>query len=137
MTNKMIKGTQYIEIVKRYFSFLEEEFHFEIFNEKIFGSAFFDVEYKDKERVVSISYENIEDYFLVIIFILQNGKKPDYDDKTRTINLHKLNATILTKLDKNQMILNNNYFLKFTAENETERKILKSAKELRLCLKNL
>jgi len=132
----MIAGSIYIAIVKAYFDFLITEFNFKISEEKIRGNVFYDVQYKDKTRIVSISYENIEDYLLVIIFLLQNGKLPDYDDKTKTLHLNKINAQILSRIDKNEIILNNEYFYKFNPKDELERKLLKSAKELRLCLKH-
>ena len=132
----MIEGTQYIETVKAYFSFLIAEFGFQISEEKIRGNAFYDVQYKDETHIVSISYENIEDYLLVIIFILQNGELPDYDDKTKTLHLNQLNAKVLSRVDKGEINLNNEHFLKFKAKDELEKKLLKSAKELRLCMKH-
>ncbi len=132
----MIEGNQYIETVKAYYNFLVTEFCFRVLEEKIRGNAFYDVQYKDETRIVSISYENIEDYFLVIIFLLQNGELPDYDDKTKTLHLNQLNAKVLSRVDKNEINLNNEYFFKFKAKDELERNLLKSAKELRLCLKH-
>lgn len=130
----MKEGNQYVNTVKNYFEFLISEFRFRILEEKIRGNAFYDVQYIDSKRIISISYENIEDYLLVIIFILQNGKLPDYDNKTKTLHLNQLNAKILTNIDKKEINLNNEYFSKFHAIDELERKLLKSAKELRLCL---
>jgi hypothetical protein len=132
----MIAGSQYIETVKAYFGFLITEFGFKVPEEKIRGNAFYDVQYKDEIRVVSISYENIENYLLVIVFLLQNGGLPDYDDKTKTLHLNNLNALVLSKVDKREIDLNNDYFVKFNPESELERKLLKSAKDLRLCLKH-
>lgn len=130
----MKEGNQYINTVKNYFEFLISEFRFRILEEKIRGNAFYDVQYIDSKRIISISYENIEDYLLVIIFILQNGKLPDYDNKTKTLHLNQLTAKILTNINKKEINLNNEYFSKFHAIDELERKLLKSAKELRLCL---
>ena len=79
----MVEDLEYIETVKLYYSFLETEFGLSKVNETINGNAFYDVEFKDKERVISISYENIEDHLEVIVFMLQNGKMPDYDDKKK------------------------------------------------------
>lgn len=132
----MIIGSIYSIIVQAYFEYLITEFGFKISEEKINGNAFYDVQYIDKTRVVSISYENIEDYLLVIIFLLQNGALPDYDDKTKTLHLNKLNAQILSRIEKSEISLNDEYFAKFNPKNEFERKLLKSAKELRLCLKH-
>ena len=130
----MKEDKEYVNTVKNYFEFLISEFRFKILEEKIRGNAFYDVQYVDSKRVISISYENIEEYLLVIIFILQNGKLPDYDNKTKTLHLNQLNAKILTNIDKKEINLNNEYFSKFHAIDELERKLLKSAKELRLCL---
>ncbi len=81
----MIEGNKYIETVKSYFEFLIAEFGFKLSEEKISGHTFYDIKYKDNARVISISYENIEDYLLVIIFMLQDGELPDYDDKTKIL----------------------------------------------------
>lgn len=132
----MLEGNIYIEIVKEYYSFLITEFNLPLINEKVRGNAFYDVQYGDKERVVSISYENIEDYLQVIIFILRNGRLPDYDDKKKTLHLQRLTPIVFAEVDKSEIDLNNAYFLKFHAKNELERELLKSAKELRLCLKH-
>jgi len=132
----MVEDLEYIETVKLYYSFLETEFGLSKVNETINGNAFYDVEFKDKERVISISYENIEDNLEVIVFMLQNGKMPDYDDKTKTLHLKQLNRLVMAKASKEEINLNAEYFAKYNAKNELERKLLKEAKELRLCLKH-
>lgn len=132
----MIEGLEYIEVVKLLYSFLESEYNFNILNESINANVFYKVNYRHLGRVVSISYENIEDYLVVNIFKLNNEQMPDYDDKRMTLHLNKLYAAIISKLDRNEINLNNEYFAKFQAKNELERKLLKSAKELRLCLKH-
>jgi len=132
----MIEGNQFIETVKSYFAFLESEFNFKVLEEKIIGNAFYDVQYRDETRLVSVSYENIEDYLLVTIFMLRNGELPDYDDKTKTLHLNQLNAIVLPRVDKTEISLNSDNFSMFQPRNELERKLLKSAKELRLCLKH-
>jgi len=132
----MIEGKKYVEVAKEYFGYLISEFGFKISNEKIRGNAFYDLQYTDKISVVSISYENIEDYFQVIVFILQNGELPDYDDKTKTLHLNKLNAEVLPRIDISEISLNNDCFSKFNPQEELERKMLKSARDLRLCLKH-
>lgn len=131
----MIDGKQYIDIIKEYYSFLVTECNLLVVNEKVRGNAFYDVQYGDKTKVISMNYENILDYFQVTIFKLQNGKMPDYDDKTKTLHLNKLNADVISKADKSEVDLNNKYFAQFNAKDELERKLLKSAKELRLYLK--
>lgn len=132
----MIEIQEYIEAVKLFYSFLETEFSFSKVNETINGNAFYDVEFKNKERIISISYENIEDHLEVIIFMLQNGKLPDYDDKTKTLHLKQLNRQVMAKASREEIILNAEYFAKCKAKNEIERELLKEARELRLCLKH-
>lgn len=132
----MNDAKKYIETVKEYYSFLITECDLSIINEKIRGNAFYDIQYGDKTKIVSISYENIEDYFQVIIFKLQNGGIPNYDDETKTLHLNKLNKVILSKTEKNEFNLNNEYFSKFHTREKLQKEILKSAKELRLFLKH-
>jgi len=132
----MIEGQEYLDAVKQFYSFLETEFGFSKINETIDGNSFYDVEFKNKERIISISYENIEDHLEVIVFMLQNGILPDYDDKTKTLHLKQLNEQVMATASKEEIILNAGYFVKYKAKNEIERVLLKAAKELRLCLKH-
>lgn len=133
----MIEGKKFIKDANVYFNYLISEFGFKVLSEKIRGNTFYDLQYSDGKRILSVSYENIEDYLQIIIFILQNGELPDYDDKTKTLHLNKLNEQILPKVDRNEIAFNNEYFMKFKAQDALERQLLKSAKELRLCLKHL
>ena len=131
----MIEGKEYISIVDLYYSFLKIEFRFRKTNEVINGNAYYNVEFTDKERNISIAYENIEDHLEVVVFILQNGKMPNYDDKTKTLHLKQLNKIVIANSNKEEIHSNAKYFAKFNVNNEIERKLLKEAKELRLCLK--
>jgi hypothetical protein len=132
----MVEDLEYIKTVKLYYSFLESEFEFRRTNETITGNAFYDVEFKDKERIISISYENIEDHLEIIVFLLEDGKMPNYDDKSKTLHLKQLNRLVMAKASREEINLNAKYFVKYNAKNEIERKLLKEAKELRLCLKH-
>jgi hypothetical protein len=132
----MIDGSEYIKIIKSYYSFLESDFAFNAANETVNGNAFYDLEYRDKQKVISISYENIEDHLEVIVFKLQNGKMPDYDDKSKTLHLNQLNKLVMPKVSKAEISSNAEYFSKYNAKDELERKLLKGAKELRLCLRH-
>ena len=131
----MTDGTKYTRIVKMFFSFLITEFGFRLSKVTENGNAFYDVEYRDSSRAVFISYENIEDYLQVIVFKLKNGKLPDYDDETNTLHLNELNKRVISGIDMNEIERNSEEF-KFDANAELERKLLKSAKELRLALKH-
>jgi len=133
----MIGGTKYIDSVKEYFNFLITQFSFEILEEKIRGNAFYDMQYTDTTKVISISYENIEDYLLVIVSILQNGELPDYDDKTKTLDLKQLNVSIFPTISRSEITENHQFFTNLVPKNELEKKLLKYAEELRLCLNHL
>lgn len=132
----MIEGEKYIEDVKAYFNYLITEFGFRMLNEKVRGNAFYDLQYSDGNRIVSVSYENIEDYLQVIVYMLQNGELPDYDEKTKILHLNRLNAQVMSIIDRNEIGLNNEFFIKLNAKSKIEKQLLKSAKELRLCLKH-
>jgi hypothetical protein len=130
----MLNGKDYIQKIKSFFSFLEKELNFKVINEIINGNAFYDVEYSDKIYTISISYENITDHIEVTLFKLQNGKLPHYDDKSKSLHLKNLNTSIIPKLLKTDIQLNNKQFRKFKVESIFEKKLLKEAKELRICL---
>jgi len=59
----MIDADRYSDFVKRTFSFLETEFNM-MFGDFIKnGNVFYDVQYRDREKIISISLETIENYF--------------------------------------------------------------------------
>ena len=131
----MVEGSEYVQVVKRLFSFLSEEYGIADISQKINGNAFYDVQYHSPSKVISISYENIEDYLQVIVFKLRNGKLPDYDDKTQTLHMSALNEIVFSKVSKTDIGLNNQYFDNhIKAETTFERKLLKPAKDLRLAM---
>lgn len=133
----MIDGKSYIEIVQRYFSFLQSELGFVASKPTIRGNVFYDVQYRNNESVVSISYENIEDYLLTNIYILEEGKLPVYENKTKTLHLRNITSVIYPTLDRKVIAKNNEYFSMFKAVQPLERRLLKEAKDLRLCLRGL
>lgn len=130
----MITGENYINTVGRYFSFLVTEFGYSLPKITENGNAFYDMEYISSKNIISISYENIEDYLQVIVFKLINGQLPDYDDKTHTLHLSELNKLITSKVDKEQIEKNAQWFKDYKYTDAFERKLLKSAKDLRLVL---
>lgn len=132
----MIEGENYMKIVDDYFDFLKTEFGFSKSEEKIRGSSFYDAHYVNEERIISISYENLEDYLQIIVFMLIDGQLPDYDDKSKTLHLNHLNSLLMAKIEKDAIINNNQYFSKYNVKTELERKLLKGARELRICLMN-
>lgn len=133
----MTDENKFIDLVDSYFHFLIEEFDFRKAGVKANGNAFYSFRFQHDLKEVSISYENISDYYSVTVYLLDNGVRPDYDDKTKTLHLDKLNKLILRQLSIDQIKANNEAFLNLSATSELERKMLKSAKELRLCLQHI
>lgn len=131
----MIDSAQYIETVRRYFSFLITEFNLHEISHTINGNAFFDIQYGDTKKTISISYENIEAHLKVIVFKLLNGNLPDYNDEAHTLYLSALNALAMPKTAAEDFIENNLFFAAHAPKNTMERQLLKSGKDLRLCLK--
>ena len=121
----MIDGNEYLKKVKDYYNFIIEEFNFKVEEEIINGNFFYRIRYKDKTRAVTISYENAEDYLSLFISILQNGKLPNYDDKTKTLHLKQINKIVILNCSKEDINLNNEYFNRINAKSDLERKLLR------------
>lgn len=132
----MISSQQYLIRVSEYFSYLVNEFGFEIVKEEIREDIFYEQHFSDTRKVVSVSYENIEDYLQIIVYFLENGELPAYDDEKWTLHLAHLSSVVFPTLDQREIKQNNEMFDKFEAQSEIEKSLLKGAKELRLCLKH-
>ncbi|MDR1976852.1 MAG: hypothetical protein LBQ18_07655 [Campylobacteraceae bacterium] len=130
----MIDGDKYIETTSAYFDFLIKEFGFKIFAKTINGNFFYSVQYKNETQLISISYENLEDFLSIAIVSLKDGGANVYDE-TKALNLNQLSAKILPHINKNGITENNKYFYQYSPQNAAERQLLKTAKELRICLK--
>lgn len=132
----MIDDQEFIRQVRDYFAFLESEFGFVFTKEKIKGNFYYDIQYCNNNRLVSVSYENIEDYLLVIVFLTQSGELPDYDDQSKTLHLSKMTQCVFPQLSKGEIDANTLDFIDFYPKDEIGFKLLKAAKELRLCLRH-
>ncbi|MDP4216254.1 MAG: hypothetical protein Q8927_08630 [Bacteroidota bacterium] len=132
----MIDAAAYFEEVKRYFIYLITEYSFWIRDEEIRANVYYDLRFRSQEKEISISYENLEDYFLVRLYLLHDGQMPKFNDKEGIMDLRKLNEVIISRLDKQEILLNNEFFANFSPSNLIGREILKAAKDLRLCLKH-
>jgi hypothetical protein len=130
----MISTSSYLEAVKEYFAFLVAEFAFILSEEMTRGAVFYDVQYRSAAQVVSISYENMEDCLLVIVYQLVNQHLPDYDDKRRTLHLNVLNHAVKNVVGPEDRAENQRHFQGLKSKGTVERQLLNSAKELRLCL---
>ena len=132
----MIAARAYLAAAKAYFAFLIPEFGFTLSKEAARSAVFYALEYRSQAQVISISYENLEDYFQVIVFQLVNHQLPDDDDQRHTLHLHALNQALAPLVGPADWEENQRHFRAFQPEGTVERRLLKSAKELRLCLTN-
>lgn len=133
----MLNKINYIKIVRKFFSFLENEYFLNQIKEVKNGNVFYEVEYKNMILAVSISYEVVGEYLEVIIFKLNEGRLPDYDDKTQTLHLSKLNKRLLPQISSSEILENNLFFKDMVVSSIIEKNLLKKAKELRLILNRL
>jgi hypothetical protein len=133
----MIDEEEYFRIVDRYYSFILIEFYFVKSEKMAIGNSFLKVEFTNSKFTIYISYENVESYLRIIVFELINGAMPSYDDSTHTLHLSRLNTLVMSKVNKDEVRVNAQFFSAQNPKTDIERKLLKGAKELRLCLKHL
>lgn len=107
----MISGDEFIRFAKNCFRFLIDELGYVELSVTNRTGIFYDVEYKKDDMVISISYENRENYLQVLLLKLQKGIKPDYDDKKHTIHLERLNSQVLNLLSNAAYKENDSFFL--------------------------
>jgi len=129
----MIDGNLFFVSVKKYFNFLVIEQGFSLLEENTRGNIYFEVQFKKETTIISISYENHEDYLSIVIYKLQSGRIPSFNDKANIIELKSLTAKIIPDLDKIEINNNNEFFSEFHVDSLIEKKIMKSARNLRLC----
>ncbi len=131
----MITELSFENIVKTYFSFLTDEFSYKTKDIANNGNLFYEIIYECFSNIISISYESYQDYLLVKLYVLKDGKMPDYDDSNYSFRLNELNKKVFPFIDNVEIIENNEFFSRYQALNDFEKELLKSAKELRLYLK--
>lgn len=131
----MISSQFFVTKVSDYFAFLVSGFDFEFDDLTVREDIYYEQRFNDGRKVVSISYENLEDYLKVTVYLLENGQLPAYDDEQRTLLLGQINAAVFPNIGKTEIEQNNNYFACFQAQSEFEKHLLKQAKDLRLSLK--
>lgn len=132
----MISSQLFILKVAEYFDFLVTEFDFELVQGKVVENIFYEQRFSDGRKVVSISYENIEDYLQIIVYLLENGLLPDVDDGIRTLHLKQLNSVIFPLVSRDELEAKREEFGRFNASGKIENDLLKGAMELSLCLKH-
>lgn len=86
----MINREEYYNAVKKYFGFLVERYDFLVLDKKSQNTMLYDVEYTDKNHIISISYEIMGEGVNIVIFKILNNQRSDYDDYANTIHLNRI-----------------------------------------------
>ena len=86
------------------------------------------------DHAVFVYYEPGDDALSVIIFRRDNGNLSDIDNRSQSPRLQDLNRRYMHLVTKEDLVLNEEEFEGIDVEDEMERQLLKSAKELRLVL---
>ncbi len=132
----MISGNSFVNSTKMFFSFLENEFGMKINEIIVNGNFFYAIRYSNDFFLVSISYENIENYFNVQLIRKIDGMFASFDDVNNSINLKRLYFLTLKRISKCELDKMNAEFDIHT-NNNFEKMILESAKKLKTCLNNI
>ncbi|MCC2545499.1 hypothetical protein LJY25_03515 [Hymenobacter sp. BT175] len=130
----MVEAQVFLRAAKTYFAFLVSEFAFAELSETVRSVVFYELQYRNAAQVVSISFENLEDYLQITVFQLVNQQLPDYNDSHHTYHLHTLNHALSKLVGPDDWQENQRFFEEFKPEGTVERRLLKAAKELRVCL---
>ena len=86
----MINREEYYNAVRKYFNFLVEKYDFLELSKKNQNTMLYDVEYTDKNHIISISYEIMGEGVNIVIFKILNNQRSDYDDYVNTIHLNRI-----------------------------------------------
>lgn len=133
MAKEHINEEQYFGVVTAYFSFLVTELGFNLSREYTNSSFFMMAEYRRGiELLVSIPYEQGNDYLDIMIFRLDNGREPHYDDLSRNLQLRRITDEILAGVSRNEKVANSKLFSQFHAGTDIEKRLLNAAKAMRL-----
>jgi len=124
---------EFVNNVQLFFSFLKDEYGMIVIDKISRKNIFHSVRYENDHFLISISYECIENYFNVQLIRIINGKLSSYDDVVNSYSLDRLYALITPYVD-NKKLYENTKLFDFHINNEIQKKILKSAKKLRICL---
>lgn len=132
----MLTGNEFINVAKHSFSFLKSEFGMETEKIIIRSNVFYAIRYSNSFILISISYENIDDYFNIQLIKKIYGKISHYDDLNNSMNLTSLNRLIMEKIKNDELVENQKKIILHTTDN-FEKRILRDAIKLQFCLRNI
>ncbi len=88
-----MNGVEFVQAIRREVLPVLEPLGFRL--ETSVSGRMYSAEFVTPTHVVSISYEPGDDYFLVLVFTVIDGKRSDIDDVARTPRLNNLNQRYL------------------------------------------
>jgi hypothetical protein len=86
------------------------------------------------DRAIVVSYEPGDDYLLIALPTVVNGIQSDLDNRESSPRLSDLAGRAMSNASAAQLQANAAYFAGRHADRPLSRKLLKAAKDLRICL---
>jgi hypothetical protein len=128
-----MNGDNFLRIVDEAFTQFMSDLGF-IMEKPIVGGRLYSVTFTGVRHAVSVSFEPDNIQPSVLVFTLVGGRKSSIDDRSATPRLSDLNATFMKSVTQQERAINDAFFNSIVANDNQERLLLKSAKELRLVL---
>jgi len=99
-----MENFEFIEYVKKEFNFLITEFDFKI-EKEIKDQLVYGVLYKNTSKAIQVYYEVLDQLSFVMIFRLNNGELPAWDDTANAVPLHKISDFVSTVYEIDKSVL--------------------------------
>ena len=128
-----MNNQDFLSVIERAFKPFLGELGF-VMGAPILGGKFYQVSFEAVAHAVTVSYEPGEDYLVVLVFQCKDGRRPDVDDRTRTLRLTDLNVRYMAGITPSERIENERFFASVVPSDLEEGTLLSAAKELRLVL---
>lgn len=128
-----MNGQDFLRIVKATFVPFLKEMDF-VMNDPSISGRFYRVSFTGPSNVVSVSYEPSDDTLFIMVLSRENGQLSDIDDRLKTPRLADLNSRYMQKIGSDERASNEVFFESVVVRDNSERLLLKAAKELRLVL---
>lgn len=125
-----MKAIEFIEYVKKEFSFLVSEFGFKV-EKEIKDELVYGVLYKNASRAIQVYYEVLDQFSSVMIFRLKNGELPEWDDLKNSVPLHKISDFVHTAYQVDQSTSPYAFSKEFYNKNPVLKELNKRARSLK------
>lgn len=130
-----MNGQAFKRAAMAYFEPFLTELGFSVTELEVSG-RFYSAEFTGRGCLVSVTFEPGDEALFVMVREREGklGRLSDIDDRVKTPRLSDLNRRFMPQLSERERVSNEASFEGVRAEDDTERLMLKAAKELRLVL---